>query len=46
MFEEPDGTPWFVVTAIVEDPKYLTEPFVTSSDFRKEADDSGWMPMP
>ena len=37
---------WFTVTAIVRDPVYLDGPFVTSSDFRKETDPSGWRPAP
>ena len=36
--------PWFTVTTIVEDPVYLTTPFVTSSNFRKEADGARWSP--
>ena len=45
-FPGPDGEEWFVVTTVVEDPMYLTEPYVTSSHFIKEADDSGWGPTP
>jgi len=41
---EPDGSEWFTVTAVVDDPKYLTMPFITSSSFRKEADASKWHP--
>jgi hypothetical protein len=37
---------WFTVTTIVEDPKYLQQPFVTSSDFRKEPDGAKWHPVP
>jgi hypothetical protein len=37
-------TPWFTVTTIVEDPAYLTTPYVTSSNFRKEPDGSRWAP--
>jgi hypothetical protein len=43
---EDDGTEWFTVTSIVEDPKYLSAPFVTSTDFRKEGDGSKWRPTP
>jgi hypothetical protein len=46
LFTERDGHPWFVVTTIVEDPLYLQEPFVTSSNFKKEADGSHWRPRP
>ena len=40
------GDEWFTVTTIVEDPEYLTGPFITSSHFKREADDSGFSPMP
>jgi hypothetical protein len=43
---EPNGTEWFTVTTIVDDPKYLTIPFITSSSFRKEPDGSKWRPTP
>jgi hypothetical protein len=43
-FTERTGQPWFVVTTIVEDPVYLQEPFVTSSNFKKQADVKGWNP--
>ncbi len=45
-FEEPNGDRWLVVTTVVTDPEYLTQPFVTSSHFKKIADDSGWHPTP
>jgi hypothetical protein len=41
---ERSGQPWFVVTTIVEDPVYLQEPFVTSSNFKKQTDATGWNP--
>ncbi len=40
------GREWFVVTTIVDDPTYLTQPFITSSNFRKEPDGSKWRPVP
>lgn len=43
---EDDGTEWFTVTTVIEDPKYLSAPFVTSTDFRKEPDGSKWRPAP
>jgi hypothetical protein len=46
LFTERTGQPWFVVTTIVEDPLYLQEPFVTSSNFKKEPDASRWRPRP
>ena len=35
-----------VVTIVVEDPQYLTQPFIVSSQFKKQADSAGWDPSP
>jgi hypothetical protein len=35
-----------VVTTVVDDPRYLTQPFIVSSHFKKEADGSKWDPTP
>jgi hypothetical protein len=43
---EPNGDQWFTVTTIVDDPKYLAEPFITSSHFKKEANNEKWRPSP
>lgn len=43
-FKSPNGDEWFVVTTVVNDPKYLQQEFVTSSHFKKEADGSKWTP--
>ena len=43
---ERNGDTWFVVTTIVNDPQYLTEPFVTSTNFKKQTDATGWDPQP
>jgi len=45
-FKSPNGDEWFVVTTVVNDPKYLQQEFVTSSHFKKEADGSKWSPAP
>ena len=45
-FSHPEAGDWFIVTTIVEDPTYLTQPFITSSNFRREPDDSKWNPVP
>ena len=45
-FTEPGGNEWFTVTTIVTDPIYLGSPFVTSTDFKKQPDASGWNPRP
>ena len=42
----PNGDIWLIVTTIVEDPLYLDIPYVTSTNFKKQADDSGWNPTP
>ena len=44
--KERNGDEWFTVTTIVRDPKYLTGPWITSSDFKKEPDGSKWDPSP
>jgi hypothetical protein len=35
-----------VVTTVVDDPRYLVQPFIVSSHFKKEADGSKWDPTP
>ena len=45
-FTNPDAGDWFVVTTTVEDPQNLAQPFITSSNFKKEADGSKWNPQP
>ena len=42
--KERNGDTWFAVTTVVEDPTYLTEPFVTSTNWKKEADGAKWSP--
>jgi hypothetical protein len=41
----PSGGQVLLVTAIVDDPQNLRQPFTTSSQFRKEADGSKWDPQ-
>ena len=45
-FSHPDAGDWFIVTTVVEDPTYLTQPFITSSNFKKEPNDSKFTPAP
>jgi hypothetical protein len=40
------GGEMFVVTTAVDDPRYLLQPFIVSSHFKKEADGSKWDPTP
>ena len=42
----PTGQQWLIVKTIVDDPRYLTQQYVVSSQFRKDADASKWSPTP
>lgn len=45
-FTEPNGDTWLIVTSIVTDPRYLTQPYATTYPFKKVAEGSGWDPTP
>ncbi len=40
------NTSYLVITNTVQDPVYLTEPYLTSVHFKKQPDVSGWNPSP
>jgi hypothetical protein len=42
----PNGDRWLTVTTKVEDPLYLTRAYITTSDFKKLPDATGWTPSP
>ena len=42
----PDGATWMTLTQRVDDPEYLTEPYVVNYHFKKLPDDSSWSPTP
>jgi hypothetical protein len=42
----PHDQDWLVITSVVEDPKYLYEPYITSTNFKREADGKNWHPTP
>jgi hypothetical protein len=42
----PNGDNWLHVVTIVEDPRYLTQPFYTSTSFRKETNDTSFKVTP
>ena len=42
----PNSYELLVVTTTVDDPRYLTQPFIVSSHFKKETDASKWDPTP
>jgi hypothetical protein len=45
-FTEPNGDTWLLVTSIVTDPTYLTQPYATTYGYKKIADRAGWDPTP
>jgi hypothetical protein len=44
--DNPNGDSWLVIMTVVNDPTYLTEPYTTTSQFKKQDDESGWNPTP
>jgi hypothetical protein len=41
----PDNSQWLIVTSVIEDPKYLRVPFVTSTQFKRETGaEKKWRP--
>jgi hypothetical protein len=46
LLQEPDGSQWLVVKSILDDPTYFATTPITSSNFRKQNDRSGWDPQP
>lgn len=45
-FKEPNGDQWLIVTTLVDDSQYLTQPFITSTHFKKQPDGKGWNSTP
>ena len=43
---EPSGVTYLVLTSTLEDPTYLTQPYITAAHFKKQADGTGWNLMP
>lgn len=41
-----DGTEWLVITTEIDDSTYLSRPWITSPNFRREPDGSKWDPTP
>ena len=42
----PNGDQWISITTKVEDPVYSTRPYITTTDFKKLPDATGWNPTP
>lgn len=45
LHKDKDGSQWLVVASILEDPKYLQQPYAVSPHFKREADGSRWNPV-
>jgi len=45
-FTLPEDGTWLIVTTVVNDPEFLTQELVISSQFKKESDPSRWRPRP
>jgi len=43
---QPNGDVWLVVITTIDDPKYLQQPFFTSTHFKLEPNGSKWNPTP
>jgi hypothetical protein len=43
---EPNGDEYLALTWFLEDPQYLTAPFIRTVQFKKERDGSQWAPTP
>ncbi len=43
---QPNGDIWLIVSSILEDPQYLTQPLYLSTNFKKEPDGAKWNPTP
>lgn len=46
VFTQHDGTVWLQILSILDDPTYYTDPIITSTNFRRQNDRSGWNPTP
>ena len=42
----PDSGEWLTVRIVVDDPLYLVQPFMVSTNFKREPDGSKWKPRP
>jgi hypothetical protein len=43
---ESNGDSWLILTSIVEDPQYLTGPFIRSTHYKRLAESTAWEPEP
>ena len=45
-FTEPNGDQWLVVTTLIDDPEFLSRQHLTTNQYMREPDGSGWDPTP
>lgn len=45
LIKEKSGTQYLVLTSMLDDPAYMSQPMWTAVHFRKQADASGWNPV-
>ena len=43
---DDDGQEYLAVTTMVDDPRYLAQPYIKTYQFRKQRDATGWNPSP
>jgi hypothetical protein len=43
---DDDGTQYLAVTTMLEDPQYLLQPWIRTSQFKRQPDATGWSPSP
>jgi hypothetical protein len=43
---QPNGDSYLIVTTTIEDPEYLTQPYLYSTHFKRQTDATGWNPRP
>ena len=46
VIKDPSGVEWLVLTTKIDDPMYLTQPFIFSTQYKKEANGAKWNPTP
>ena len=44
--KDDDGSEYLAITSMLDDPQYLAQPWVRTSQFRKQPDAKGWNPTP
>jgi len=43
---KPNGDAHLIITTTIQDPEYLTQPYMYSTHFKRQADATGWAPRP